>query len=108
MTKTSGQWVVYEKRGVEYVHVSKPFKTKQAGTAATGFELQAKGAWCRFHPVCVGRDSYNTRDMVREISENKQATMCDCGHDRTQHEKLLREIALRVSRALHDFDAEGF
>jgi hypothetical protein len=29
MTKTSGSWVVYEKRGVEFVHVSKPFKTKQ-------------------------------------------------------------------------------
>jgi hypothetical protein len=29
MTKISGRWVVYEKRGVEYVHVSEPFKTKQ-------------------------------------------------------------------------------
>jgi hypothetical protein len=29
MTKTNGRWVVYENRGVEYVHVSKPFKTKQ-------------------------------------------------------------------------------
>jgi hypothetical protein len=29
MTKTSGHWVVYEKRGVEYVHVSKRFETKQ-------------------------------------------------------------------------------
>ena len=24
-----GYWVVYEKRGVEYVHVSKRFETKQ-------------------------------------------------------------------------------
>jgi hypothetical protein len=29
MTKTNGRRVVYENRGVEYVHVSKPFKTKQ-------------------------------------------------------------------------------
>jgi hypothetical protein len=29
MTKTSGRWVVYEKRGVEFVHVSKAFKTQQ-------------------------------------------------------------------------------
>jgi hypothetical protein len=29
MAKTSGRWVVYEKRGLEYVHVSKRFKTKQ-------------------------------------------------------------------------------
>lgn len=29
MTKTSGRWVVYEKRGVEYVHLSKGFQTKQ-------------------------------------------------------------------------------
>jgi hypothetical protein len=29
MTKTKGRWVVYEKRGVEFVHVSKRFKTKQ-------------------------------------------------------------------------------
>jgi hypothetical protein len=28
MAKSTGRWVVYEKRGVEYVHVSKPFKTK--------------------------------------------------------------------------------
>jgi len=25
----SGRWVVYEKRGVEYVHVSERFETKQ-------------------------------------------------------------------------------
>jgi hypothetical protein len=25
----SGRWVVYERRGVEYVHVSKRFDTKQ-------------------------------------------------------------------------------
>jgi hypothetical protein len=29
MAETTGRWVVYEKRGVEYVHVSKRFKTKQ-------------------------------------------------------------------------------
>jgi len=29
MTKTTGHWVVYEKRGVEYVHVSKRFDTKE-------------------------------------------------------------------------------
>jgi len=29
MTKSIGRWVVYEKRGVEYVHVSKRFDTKQ-------------------------------------------------------------------------------
>jgi hypothetical protein len=32
MTTTSGRWVVYEKRGVEYVLVSKRFKTKQEST----------------------------------------------------------------------------
>jgi hypothetical protein len=25
----SGRWVVYEKRGIEFVHLSKPFKTKR-------------------------------------------------------------------------------
>jgi len=29
MTKSTGRWAVYEKRGVEYVHRSKPFKTKR-------------------------------------------------------------------------------
>ena len=29
MTKSTGHWVVYEKRGVEYVYVSKRFETKQ-------------------------------------------------------------------------------
>jgi hypothetical protein len=29
MTKSTGRWVLYEKRGVEYVHVSKRFGTKQ-------------------------------------------------------------------------------
>jgi len=28
MAKTTGHWVVYEKPGVEYVHVSKRFDTK--------------------------------------------------------------------------------
>ena len=28
MAKLKGHWVVYEKRGVEYVHVSKRFATK--------------------------------------------------------------------------------
>jgi hypothetical protein len=27
MAKSTGRWVVYEKRGVEYVHVSKRFET---------------------------------------------------------------------------------
>jgi hypothetical protein len=34
MTKTAGFWVVYEKRGVEYVHVSKRFKTKREAEKA--------------------------------------------------------------------------
>jgi hypothetical protein len=29
MTKTTGYWVVYEKRGVEHVHRSKRFETKR-------------------------------------------------------------------------------
>jgi hypothetical protein len=59
MTKTSGSWVVYEKRAVEYVHASKPFQDETGGgegtrTAATGVEIQAEGAWCRFRPVMTG------------------------------------------------------
>ena len=29
MAKSTGHWVVYEKSGVEYVHISKRFETKQ-------------------------------------------------------------------------------
>ena len=29
MGATGGRWVVYEKRGIEYVHISKWFKTKR-------------------------------------------------------------------------------
>jgi hypothetical protein len=29
MTKSTGRWVVYEKRGVEYIHRSKRFETRE-------------------------------------------------------------------------------
>jgi hypothetical protein len=52
MPKTSGHWVVYEKRGVEYVHVSKRFKTKLE--AEKERERLQQGLKSRRKPLGVG------------------------------------------------------
>jgi len=49
----SGRWVVYEKRGVEYVHVSKRFETKQEAEKERG-RLQQKSGDNRRKALGVG------------------------------------------------------
>jgi hypothetical protein len=52
MAKSSGRWVVYEKRGVEFVYLSRPFKTRLAAEAERSrLQQQSKS---RRKPLGVG------------------------------------------------------
>jgi hypothetical protein len=42
MTKTTGRWVFYEKRGIEFVHVSKRLKTKRDSTCGASKTCEAR------------------------------------------------------------------